>query len=45
MKTKELELQKREIEVLKLCQHPNIIRLLDVFENPDYIFIGKFITD
>lgn len=40
MKTKELELQKREIEVLKLCQHPNIIRLLDVFENPDYIFIG-----
>ncbi|CDW90010.1 myosin light chain kinase [Stylonychia lemnae] len=35
----EVELQKREIEVLKICQHPNIIRLLDVFENPDYIYI------
>ena len=35
----EIELQKREIEVLKLCQHPNIIRLLDVFENPEYIYI------
>jgi serine/threonine protein kinase len=35
----ELELQKREIEVLKICQHPNIIRLLDVFENPEYIYI------
>ena len=41
MSLKELELQKREIEVLKICQHPNIIRLLDVFENPDYIYIGK----
>lgn len=30
---------KREIEILKLCQHPNIIRLRDVFENPDYIYI------
>ena len=39
MKLKELELQKREIEVLKLCQHPNIIRLLDVFENPEVIYI------
>jgi len=39
MKIKELELQKREIEVLKICQHPNIIRLLDVFENPEYIYI------
>lgn len=39
MKLKELELQKREIEVLKICQHPNIIRLLDVFENPEYIYI------
>lgn len=43
MSLKELELQKREIEVLKICQHPNIIRLIDVFENPDYIYIGKVI--
>lgn len=40
----ELELQKREIEVLKICQHPNIIRLLDVFENPEYIYIGKYLS-
>ncbi len=35
----DLDLAKREIEILKLCQHPNIIRLLDTFENPDYIYI------
>jgi len=36
---KDLELLKREIEVLKVCQHPNIIRFYDVFENYDYIYI------
>lgn len=36
---KDVELLKREIEVLKLCQHPNIIRFYDVFENHDYIYI------
>lgn len=36
---KDLELLKREIEVLKLCQHPSIIRFYDVFENQDYIYI------
>lgn len=30
---KDQELLKREIEVLKICQHPNIIKLEDVFEN------------
>ena len=30
---KDQELLKREIEVLKVCQHHNIIRLDDVFEN------------
>jgi len=30
---------RREIEILKICQHPNIIRLEDVFENADYIYI------
>lgn len=39
MSPEEINLTKREIEILKLCQHPNIIRLLDVFENPDYIYI------
>lgn len=31
--------QRREIEVLKMCQHPNIISLLDLFENSDYYFM------
>ncbi len=39
MDPEDFELYKREVEILKICQHPNIIRLLDVFENYDYIFI------
>lgn len=34
-------LVKSEIEILKICQHPNIIKLYDVFENADNIFISK----
>ncbi len=41
MNAQDLELVKREIEILKICQHPNIIRLLDIFENQDYIYIGR----
>jgi serine/threonine protein kinase len=39
MKPIELELQKREIEVLKMSQHPNIVRLLDIFENHKFLYI------
>ena len=39
MNTQDLELTRREIEIMKICQHPNIIQLLDIFENSDYIFI------
>ena len=39
MTLQDIELQKREIEILKICQHPSIIKLLDVFENQDYIYI------
>jgi tRNA A-37 threonylcarbamoyl transferase component Bud32 len=39
MKTLDLELVRTEIEILKICQHPNIIRLYDVFENEEYIYI------
>ena len=31
--------QRREIEVLKICQHQNIIGLIDLFENASYYFI------
>ena len=41
MKAKDKELITTEIEILKICQHPNIIRLYDIFENLEYIFIGK----
>jgi len=39
MNNQDLELVKTEIEILKICQHPYIIRLYDVFENIDYIYI------
>ena len=39
MDLEDFELYKREVEILKICQHPNIIRLLDVFENSEYIYI------
>lgn len=35
----DLELLKREIEVLKVCQHPNINKMFDVFENEVKIYI------
>ena len=40
MSMQDLELVKTEIEILKICQQPNIIQLYDVFENIDYIYIG-----
>ena len=33
------ELVRNEIGILKLCHHPNIVRLIDHFENNDYIYI------
>ena len=39
MKKEEIELVFSEIEILKVCKHPNIIRLLDICENAEYIYI------
>ena len=39
MDSSDLELVRTEIEILKICQHPNIIRLYNVFENADYLYI------
>lgn len=39
MPDKELMLVRYEIETLKMCQHPNIIRLLDIFENIECIYL------
>jgi hypothetical protein len=39
MKNEDMELVRTEIEILKICQHPNIIHLYEVFENKDYYYI------
>ncbi len=39
MKIVEIYQQRREIDILKMCQHPNIIQLIDYFENESYHFI------
>ena len=39
MQNDDLELVRTEIEILKICQHPNIIQLYDVFENINYFYI------
>jgi len=37
--TQQLELQKNEIEVLKVGQHPNVIQMIDVFESMTNIYV------
>jgi serine/threonine protein kinase len=41
MKEDDIEMARIEIEIMKISQHPNIIRLYDVFENVDYIYISN----
>lgn len=36
---KDVELVKSEIDIMKLCRHPNVVKLIDHFENSEYIFI------
>ena len=38
-KESDIELVRNEIDIMKLCFHPNVIHLLDHFENGEYIFI------
>ena len=40
MTNQDQELVKTEIEILKICQQPNIIQLYDYFENNDEIKIS-----
>ena len=39
MDSSDLELVRTEIEILKICQHPYIIRLYDILENAQHIYI------
>jgi calcium-dependent protein kinase len=45
MTNQDLELVKTEIDILKICQHPNIIKLYDIFENVDYIYISIYLLN
>lgn len=36
---REMELVRTELDIMKLFRHPNIVRLLDHFENESYIYI------
>ena len=38
-KPSDMELVRTEIDIMKLCHHPNVVHLLDHFENAEYIFI------
>ena len=35
-----IEQIKNEVSIMKLCQHPNIVKLLDVFETVSHIYIA-----
>ena len=39
MESSDLELAKTEIDILKICQHPNIIKIYDIFDTADNIYI------
>lgn len=39
MNNVDLELVRTEIEILKVCQHPNIIRIFDIFENMEAVYV------
>lgn len=42
-KTKDLEDMKMEVEIMKICQHPNLVKLYDINESIEYKYIGKII--
>ncbi|MDR3548702.1 MAG: protein kinase [Candidatus Pacebacteria bacterium] len=39
MSAQELALVQAEVEVLRICQHPNIVRLYDTFESANHIYL------
>jgi Ca2+-binding EF-hand superfamily protein len=41
----DLELVKSEMEIMKHCKHPNVVKLIDNYENTDYIFfVMEYLT-
>lgn len=45
MTERDIEQTRIEIEILKICHHPNIISLYDIFENQDYYYISKILSN
>lgn len=43
MTSKDLHELKTEVEIMKVCQHPNIIKLYDIYENQENKYLGKII--
>lgn len=41
MSMKDLEDIKIEAEVMKVCQHPNIVKLFDVYDSLENTYLGK----
>ena len=39
LKNQQVELLKSEIDIMKVCKHPNIVQFIDHYENSEYIFI------
>jgi len=39
LKNQQVELLKSEIDIMKVCKHPNIVLFIDHYENSEYIFI------
>ena len=39
MTIRDMELVKTEMDVLKICQHPNICKLYDILEDEDHIYL------
>ncbi len=39
MNSNDLQLMRNEIEILKICQHPNLVKIYDVYENSECIYI------
>ncbi len=39
LKKDHVEMLNSEIDIMKVCKHPNIVQFIDYFENSEYIFI------
>ncbi len=43
MNNNDLQELKTEVEIMKICQHPNIVKLYDIFEDQENKYLGKLL--